>query len=143
MRLAPAAVNPTAAVRDTRQGRKQEEGAMGTTGPTTTASIAGGPPTPRVDSVAIATRACAVFAFGEASVCCETYRIGGRPGWSFVFERGGFDGFSAEDVALCLHLTGEVAPELAGYGFRGVGHLRADRRRGCFAGAFARVRTGR
>lgn len=116
---------------------------MAATGPTTAAVSAGGTIAPRVGSIAVATRECAVFAFGEAGVCYEVYpRSGGELGWSFIFERGGFDGFSAEDVALCLHLTGEVAPELAGYAFEGVGRLREDWRREHFALAFARARTG-
>lgn len=112
---------------------------MTTIGPTTAAARI----TPTVGMVAIATRECAVFAFGEAGVCYEAYRIGDRLGWSFVFERGGFDGFSAADVALCLHLTGEVAPELAGYVFEHVGRLREDWRGGVFAPGFARARTVR
>jgi hypothetical protein len=97
----------------------------------------------RVGSLAVAKRACAVFDLGEPGVCYESYRVGGRPGWSFVFARGGFDGFSPQDVALCLHLTGEVAPELAGYRFRSVGQLRVDHDAGRFVAAFARVLAGR
>jgi hypothetical protein len=111
-------------------------------GSTAAAAHAGGTITPQVGAVAVATRECTVFAFGEAGVCYEAYRIGGKPGWSFIFERGGFDGFSAEDVALCLHLTGEVAPELEGYVFANVGRLRENWRQGRFAAAFVRARTG-
>lgn len=112
-------------------------------GSTPAAVDAGGMIIPKVGMVAIATRECAVFAFGEAGVCYETYpRSSGELGWSFIFERGEFDGFSAEDVALCLHLTGEVVPELAGYAFAGVGRLREDWRQGRFGLAFARARTG-
>lgn len=98
---------------------------------------------PRVGSLAVAKRACALFDLGEPGVCYESYRVGDRPGWSFLFARGGYDGFSPRDVALCLHLTGEVAPELAGYRFRNVGQLQADHDAGRFAPAFARVPVGR
>lgn len=101
------------------------------------------PATLRVGSVVIATRECAVFRFGEAGVCYEEYRLGGRLGWSFVFERGGHDGFSPGDVALCLHVTGEVAPEVAGYEFADVAQLLRDHEAGRFAPAFARARVGR
>ena len=112
-------------------------------GLTIRASTAGETIAPRVGSVAIATRECALFALGEAGVCYETYRIGDVPGYSFLFERGGFDGFSLEEVALCLRLTGEVAPELAGYAFSSVAQLREDWRQGRFVPVFARARTGR
>jgi hypothetical protein len=56
--------------------------------------------------------------------------------------RGGVDGFSAADVALCLHLTGEVVPELEGYAFENVGRLREDWRQDRFGAAIARARTG-
>jgi hypothetical protein len=110
-----------------------------TTAPMTAAATI----TPRVGAVAIAIRECAVFAFEEAGVCYEAYRIGGTPGWAFIFERGGFDGFSAADLALDLHLTGVVAPELEHYDFQNIGQLREDWRRGVFAPGFARTRTVR
>jgi hypothetical protein len=97
---------------------------------------------PQGRAVAVATRECTVFAFGEAGVCYEAYRIGGKPSWSFIFERSGFDGFSAEDVALCLHFAGEVVLELEGYVFANIGRLREDWRQGRFAAAFARTGQG-
>lgn len=97
---------------------------------------------PRVGSLAVATRACALFDHGEPGVCYESYRLGSRPGWAFVFERGGFDGFSPRDVTLCLRLTGEVAPELVRYRFRDVGRLREDHAAGLFARAFTRALVG-
>lgn len=114
---------------------------MGRTGATIEASTENGTPGLRVGSVAVAMRECGVFRLGEAGVCFEAYRIGGRPGWSFIFERGGFDGFSPSDVGLCLHVTGEVAPGLEGYEHTGIGRLLRDWREGRFTVAFARARA--
>jgi hypothetical protein len=57
-------------------------------------------PAIQVGSLAIATRASGVCDVGERGVCDEVYALGGRPGYSFLFEQGRYDGFSPEDVAL-------------------------------------------
>ena len=74
-------------------------------------------------------------------MCDEAYTLpdgkgGRRPGWSFLFEQGRYDGFSPDDVALILEITGEVCPEVADYEFTSVLRLRADFQRGRFAPAF-------
>ena len=48
----------------------------------------------QLGTLAVATRATGICRAGELGVCCELYRIGDRPGYSFIFERGGYDGFS-------------------------------------------------
>ena len=62
----------------------------------------------QVGSIALATRASGVCDAGERGVCYEVYALGGRPGYSFIFDQGRYDGFSPEDVALFLTITGEV-----------------------------------
>jgi len=59
-------------------------------------------------TVAIATRQSGVCDPGERGVCVEVYELGGRPGYSFLFEQGRYDGFSPEDVGMFLEVTPTV-----------------------------------
>lgn len=89
-----------------------------------------------VGSRVIAQRTTGVCDAGERGVCYEAYTLGNRPGWSFLFESGRHDGFSPDDVALILEVTGEVCPDVADYEFQSVMRLMANFRRGRFAPAF-------
>ena len=89
----------------------------------------------RVGSLAVATRTTGVCKVGERGVCYEVYRLDGRPGYSFIFQNGGYDGFSPHEVDTMLRLTGEVAPSVAGYRFENVMRLEMDYARGLFAEA--------
>jgi hypothetical protein len=93
-------------------------------------------PAIQVGSLAIATHASGVCDVGERGVCYECYTLGGRPGYSFLFEQGRYDGFSPRDVALCLTMTGEVCAAVAAYQFTNVVQLARDVTRGRFAAAF-------
>jgi hypothetical protein len=98
-------------------------------------------PTPipplRVGSRVVARRDTAICRAGERGVCFEVYRLDNRPGWSFIFESGRYDGFAPDEVALSLSVTGVVCDELADYEFPHVMRLAADFRQGRFAPAFA------
>lgn len=90
-----------------------------------------------VGTVVIATRDTGICRQGERGVCYEVYARGdGTNGHSILFERGGYDGFSPDEVALCLTVTDQVIPELQEYEFRNVGQLSSDHRRGVFKAAF-------
>lgn len=90
----------------------------------------------QLGSIVIAKRETAVCNVGERGVCYEVYELSSRPGWSFIFERGGYDGFSPDDVDMILEVTGEVCREVAGYQFKNVGRLCQDFQQGRFAAAF-------
>ena len=87
-------------------------------------------------TVAIATRQSGVCDPGERGVCYEVYELGGRPGYSFIFEKGRYDGFSPEDVAMFLEVTPTVCHTVADYQFRNVTRLLRDFTHGRFAEAF-------
>jgi hypothetical protein len=91
----------------------------------------------QVGSIVTAKRATAVCGVGERGVCYEVYELGGRPGWSFIFERGGYDGFSPADVDMILEVTGAACPDVAQYQFKNVWRLCRDFQQGRFAAAFA------
>jgi hypothetical protein len=93
-------------------------------------------PAIQVGSLALATRASGVCDVGERGVCYEVYALGGRPGYSFIFDKGRYDGFSPEDVALFLTITGEVCTAVADYQFTNVTRLSRDFAQGRFAPAF-------
>jgi hypothetical protein len=93
-------------------------------------------PAIHVGSLALATRASGVCDVGERGVCYERYTLGGRPGYSFLFEQGRYDGFSPEDVTLCLTMTGEICAAVADDQFTNVVQLARDFKRGRFAAAF-------
>ena len=87
-------------------------------------------------TVAIATRQSGVCGPGERGVCYEVYELDGRPGYSFIFEKGRYDGFSPEDVAMFLEMTPTVCRTVAEYQFRNVTRLLRDFAHGRFAEAF-------
>ena len=90
----------------------------------------------QVGSQVIAKRVSGVCDPGERGVCYQVYELAGRPGWGFIFERGGYDGFSPEDVDTFLEVTGEVCQEMADYQFRNVWQLCRDFQRGRFDPVF-------
>ena len=92
----------------------------------------------RVGSVAFTRRLSSLWKKGERGVCYETYRIGERPGYSFIFEGGGYDGFSEDDLSSWLALTEEVAPSVMGFQFRNVMHLSGAYEAGWFYEALKR-----
>ena len=64
----------------------------------------------RVGTLAVAKRGSGVCKEGEVGVCYEVYTLGDRPSYSFIFERGRFDGFSPRDVELFLEPLEVVVP---------------------------------
>jgi hypothetical protein len=92
----------------------------------------------QVGSQVIAKRVTAVCDTGERGVCYETYELDGRPGWSFIFESGRYDGFSPDEVATFLEVTGAVCQDVADYDFKNVWRLCQDFRRGRFEPAVSR-----
>ncbi|HYQ91900.1 MAG TPA: hypothetical protein VES89_07455 [Candidatus Competibacteraceae bacterium] len=90
----------------------------------------------QVGSRVIAKRASGVCDPGERGICYEVYELAGRPGWSFLFESGRYDGFSPEDVATFLEVTGDVCQAVAEYRFRNVWQLCRDFQDGRFNPGF-------
>ena len=89
----------------------------------------------QIGTLAVAKRDSGVCKAGEYGVCYEVYRLEGRPGYAFIFERGGFDGFSPYDVETFLEVFDLVAPSITSYTFTNVGRLVQDYRAGRFAEA--------
>ena len=89
-----------------------------------------------VGSLATAKRDSGICEAGEVGVCYEVYQLGNRSGYSFIFERGGYDGFSPDDVNTFLEVSGRVSSDAASYQFSNVGQLNADYRAGRFDKAF-------
>jgi hypothetical protein len=94
-----------------------------------------------VGSLVVAKRASGVCAAGERGVCYERYQLGGRPGYGILFQGGGYDGFSPNDVEMFLDVTDRVCPEVADYRFTNVTQLDRDFRAGRFAAAFPPLKT--
>jgi hypothetical protein len=95
----------------------------------------------QVGTLVLAKRASAVCAAGERGVCYEVYKLGGRPGYSIIFQAGGYDGFSPDDVEIFLDVTGRVCPAVADYRFSNVNRLASDFEEGPFAAAFPPMKT--
>ncbi len=89
----------------------------------------------QVGTLAVAKKGSGVCVEDEVGVCYEVYRLGDRPGYSFIFERGRFDGFSPRDVEMFLEPLDAVVPSVASYTFTDVNRLVQDYRRGRFAEA--------
>ena len=90
----------------------------------------------QLGTLAVATRATSICRAGELGVCYELYTIGDRPGYSFIFERGGYDGFSPQEVESILEVTGVVFRSIETYSFTDVGQLLKDFLAGRFSEAF-------
>ena len=101
----------------------------------------GGTAAPRIGlgSIVVAKCATGVCDPGELGVCYEVYTLGNRPGYSFIFERGRYDGFSPDEVAAMLEVTGRTCDAVAGYEFHNVQQLCRDYEAGRFAAAFQRT----
>jgi hypothetical protein len=69
----------------------------------------------QIGTIAVAHRQSGVCAVGERGVCYEVYALENRPGYSFIFEKGRYDGFSPHDVELFLTLTDTVCPAVTGF----------------------------
>ena len=89
-----------------------------------------------IGSLVVVKRNTAICDEGEVGVCYELYGTPDQPGYDFIFERGGYDGFSAEEVDTFLDVTGVVLLSIASYAFESVGRLKRDFRRGRFKEAF-------
>lgn len=87
-------------------------------------------------SLGLATRASGVCDAGERGVCDEVYAVGQRPGFSVLFAQGRSDGFSPEDVAIWLTITGEVCAAVADDPWTTVTQLVRECTRGRCAAAF-------
>jgi len=90
----------------------------------------------QVGSLVIAKRASGVCDPDERGICYEVYELAGRPGWSFIFASGRYDGFSPEDVDTFLEVTGKVCQAVVDYHFTNVWQLCQDFHRGRFDPAF-------
>lgn len=93
-------------------------------------------PTIQLGSLVRAKRDTGICAAGEIGVCYELYRLDRRAGYSFIFEQGGYDGFSPDEVELMLEVNGDVCPQLTDYEFTNVLRLQKDFYEGRFADAF-------
>ena len=89
-----------------------------------------------VGSLVVVKRNTAICDEGEVGVCYELYGPAEQPGYGIIFEHGGYDGFSAEEVDTFLDATGVVLPSIASYAFENVGRLKRDFRQGRFKEAF-------
>jgi hypothetical protein len=103
---------------------------------------AGGAPAPRIGLGTIVVAKCATGGCdpGKLGVCYEVYTLDNRPGYSFIFERGRYDGFSPDEVTAMLEVTSRTCGAVTGYAFRNVQQLCRDYEAGRFATAFQRTR---
>jgi hypothetical protein len=68
---------------------------------------------------------------------CTIWKAG--QGYAFIFEKGGYDGFSLDEIEVFLQVTGERSEMLAGYEFKDVGRFSAEHAAGVFQSTFAFV----
>lgn len=89
------------------------------------------------------TKGCAVHGQHEVGVVYEEYELGDRKGISIIFERGGRDGWSAEDFDLfgLRGLGQESNPAYSRYEFENVVVLHNQYEAGAFNEAFAEAKS--
>ena len=90
----------------------------------------------KVGQIIKAKLGTAVNSRNEVGVCYEAYREGNRAGWGIIFEDGGYDGFSPEEVRKFLVVSDHIDQTLKNYEFTSVLRLRDDYDRGLFSNAF-------
>lgn len=90
----------------------------------------------KVGQIVKAKLGTAVNSRGEVGVCYEAYRIGNRAGWGILFEDGGYDGFSPEDVRKFLVVSDHICESVKDYVFKNVTQLQRDMAYGKFADCF-------
>lgn len=95
----------------------------------------------QIGTLVVVKRDSAIRSVGEIGVCYDIYTIGSRPGYSFIFEKGSYDGFSPEDVELFLEVTDVVFPSIANYKFENVTQLERDYHNSRFSEAFSLQRA--
>lgn len=94
------------------------------------------PPT-RIDDLPLGAR---VYARAESGICSkgsrglvvEEYWLGERPGRTILFENGGYDGFSPDDIGHLVIAEGSIDSKLAHYCFQSVGRLSVEFHSGLF-----------
>ena len=70
---------------------------------------------------------------GERGVCYQYFHIKDQAWYGVIFERGGYEHFSAENASSSLYISGEVCPAVADYRFGRVSQLVEDYHAGRFA----------
>lgn len=94
------------------------------------------PPT-RIDELPLGAR---VYARTDSGICdkgsrglvVEEYWMGERDGRTILFENGGYDGFSPEDIGHFVIAEGSIDSKLAHYCFQSVGRLSVEFHSGLF-----------
>jgi len=76
-----------------------------------------------VGTVAELKRECLGNPPGTPGICYEVYTLDNRPGYSFIFENGNYDGFSPDEVEMLLDVRFRFEIE---YKFVNVGRLSQD-----------------
>jgi hypothetical protein len=95
----------------------------------------------KVGTLCRAKRKSAICDIGEVGVCYEVYSLDNRPGYSFIFEIGGYDGFSLDEVEVFLDIIGEYQLlNESSYRFANVVALYNDFVDGQFENAFREAR---
>lgn len=89
-----------------------------------------------IGTLVVAKHDTAVCKTGEVGVCYEKYQLDGREGHGFIFEHGGYDGFSPEEVEQFLTIITTEGGALTHYSFTNVGKLMQDYRDGEFTACF-------
>jgi hypothetical protein len=91
-----------------------------------------------VGTLVKSTRDTGACRAGEIGVCYEVYDGAGRDGYSFIFEKGGHDGFADNEMYL-LEILDVVVLAVADYEFTNVLTLERDFQQGRFKEAFRKV----
>jgi len=74
---------------------------------------------------------------GDKGVCYETYTLGGRSGYSFIFPNGRYDGFSEKEIDMFFDDDfSDFSDEISSYQFTNVIQLSKDFRNGKFNSVF-------
>lgn len=64
---------------------------------------------------------------GTRGVCYQEYNLNGRPGYSFIFPNGRYDGFSTEEVRQFFHISSwKMHASIQDYQFQNVSTLIDD-----------------
>lgn len=93
-----------------------------------------------VGTLVVANKSTRICKKGERGICFDVYDFGKTDfeGYSIIFQDGGYEGFSANEVERTLKILDRVDPVIANYTYANAKQLMLDYKIGIFNSAWTK-----